>query len=34
MYNVRFDAREVWGEEAPANDSLRITLWDDYIVPA
>ncbi len=34
MYTVRFDAREVWGDEAPANDSLRITLWDDYMKPA
>ena len=34
MYTVRFDAREVWGVEAPANDSLRITLWDDYMNPA
>ncbi|MDP6816706.1 MAG: nitrile hydratase subunit beta [Alphaproteobacteria bacterium] len=34
MYTVGFVAREVWGEEAPANDSLRITLWDDYMVPA
>ena len=34
MYTVRFDAREVWGVEAPANDSLRSTLWDDYMNPA
>ena len=32
VYSVQFDAREVWGERAPATDSLRIDLWDDYMV--
>jgi nitrile hydratase len=31
LYSVRFSAREVWGSEAPANDSLGINLWDDYM---
>ena len=34
VYNVRFSARELWGEEAPANDSLYIDLFDDYMDPA
>jgi nitrile hydratase len=34
LYSVRFSAREVWGNEAPASDSLRINLWDDYMDPA
>lgn len=34
MYTVCFDAREVWGDKAPAKDSLRINLWDDYMTLA
>ena len=34
VYNVRFSARELWGEETPANDSLYIDLFDDYMDPA
>jgi nitrile hydratase len=34
MYTVCFGAREVWGDEAPAKDSLRINLWDDYMTLA
>ena len=33
VYSVQFDAREVWGARAPATDSLRIDLWDDYMIP-
>ena len=33
VYSVQFDAREVWGVRAPATDSLRIDLWDDYMIP-
>ncbi len=33
-YFVRFEARELWGEEAPAKDALIIALWDDYMDPA
>ena len=33
VYSVRFAAREVWGPEAPANDSLYIDMWDDYLEP-
>jgi nitrile hydratase len=31
VYSVRFAAREVWGQEAAANDSIYIDLWDDYL---
>jgi nitrile hydratase len=34
LYSVRFTARELWGGEAPARDSLYIDLWDDYLEPA
>jgi nitrile hydratase subunit beta len=34
LYSVRFTAQEVWGDEAPAKDSLSINLWDDYMDPA
>ena len=34
VYSVRFSARELWGEEAPAKDSLYIDLFDDYMDPA
>jgi nitrile hydratase len=34
VYSVRFGARELWGADAPAKDSLRIDLWDDYLDPA
>ena len=34
VYSVRFDARELWGEQAPPRDSVYIDLWDDYLDPA
>ena len=33
VYSVRFSARELWGDDAPANDSLYIDLFDDYMDP-
>jgi nitrile hydratase beta subunit len=33
-YNVRFDAREVWGPEAPAGDAIYIDLFEPYLEPA
>jgi nitrile hydratase len=33
-YSIRFDARELWGGEAPAGDCLYIDLWEDYLEPA
>jgi hypothetical protein len=28
-YSVRFAARELWGEQAPAHDAVYLDLWDD-----
>jgi len=33
-YSVRFEARELWGADAAARDSVHIDLWDDHLVPA
>ena len=33
VYSVRFSARELWGEDAPADDSFYIDLFDDYMDP-
>ena len=34
LYNVRFDATELWGKSATTGDSLHIDLWEDYLQPA
>ena len=34
VYSVRFDARELWGEQASPRDSVYIDMWDDYLEPA
>ena len=34
VYSVRFAARELWGEQADARDSVYVDLWDDYLEPA
>ncbi|MDA1001138.1 MAG: nitrile hydratase subunit beta [bacterium] len=34
LYSVRFMARELWGPEAGARDSVYLDLWDDYMDPA
>lgn len=31
LYNVRFEATELWGDSAPGGDSLHIDLWEDYL---
>ena len=31
VYGVRFSAQELWGEDAPAGDSVHIDLFDDYM---
>lgn len=31
VYSVRFAAQELWGVDAPANDSLFIDLFDDHL---
>ena len=34
LYGVEFSARELWGEGAPARDTVRLDLWDTYLEPA
>ena len=34
LYTVRFDARELWGEQASRRDSVYVNLWDDHLEPA
>jgi len=31
LYSVRFAARELWGPDAPARDSVRLDLWEPYL---
>jgi len=34
VYSVRFAARELWGPQACAKDSVYLDLWDDYLEAA
>jgi nitrile hydratase beta subunit len=34
VYSVRFTARELWGADAPAADSVYVDLWDDHLEAA
>jgi len=36
LYSVRFTARELWGNQAPASaeDAVYIDLWESYLDPA
>lgn len=34
VYSVRFEARELWGPDAPAKDGVYADLWDDYLEAA
>jgi len=34
VYLVRFAARELWGDDAPARDAVYIDLWEDYLEAA
>jgi nitrile hydratase beta subunit len=34
VYSVRFDARELWGEQASRRDSVYVDIWDDHLEPA
>ena len=34
LYSVRFSARELWGADAAAKDSVCLDLWEDYLDPA
>jgi nitrile hydratase subunit beta len=31
VYSVAFEARELWGDDVPPQDTLRIDLWEDYL---
>ena len=31
VYSVRFQARELWGEQAPPQDEVYIDMWDTYL---
>jgi len=31
VYSVRFEARDLWGEQASPRDSVYIDMWDDYL---
>jgi nitrile hydratase len=31
---VRFEARELWGDDAAPRDAVYIDLWEPYIEPA
>lgn len=34
VYNVRFDARELWGDSAEPRQTVAIDLWESYLEPA
>ena len=34
LYTVRFAARELWGPDASARDSVSLDLWEPYLEPA
>ena len=34
VYTVRFDAREIWGEQAAVHDTIYVDLWESYLEPA
>ena len=33
VYSVRFEARELWGEQAKPQDEVYIDMWDTYLEP-
>lgn len=34
LYGVRFEASELWGENANGNSAIYVDLWEDYLEPA
>ena len=34
LYNVRFEASELWGEHAADRSAVHVDLWEDYLEPA
>lgn len=33
VYNVRFDARELWGESAEENQTVHLDMWESHLDP-
>jgi nitrile hydratase len=33
VYSVRFTARELWGAQSNAHDSVYVDMWEDYLEP-
>ena len=33
LYGVEFSARELWGDDAPPRDTVRLDLWDSHLEP-
>ena len=33
VYTVQFSARDLWGSQASARDSVFVDLWEDYLEP-
>jgi nitrile hydratase len=31
LYNVRFSAQELWGNDAEANSALYLDMWESYL---
>jgi nitrile hydratase subunit beta len=31
LYSVSFAARELWGPDAPAADTMRVDIWDEFL---
>jgi len=34
LYTVRFEARELWGDQADGRGAVLVDLWEDYLEPA
>jgi nitrile hydratase len=34
LYNVQFDAADLWGDSANAGSVVHVDLWEDYLEPA
>lgn len=34
LYSVRFEASELWGENAAGKSAVYVDLWEDYLEPA
>jgi nitrile hydratase len=33
LYSVRFEAAELWGESAEAEQAVHLDLWESYLRP-